>query len=523
MLNSNIPILINNRLKMTGIRSLVVFPKLLVHELTVEPRRVKATYTIVKKDGEEISNHLIYSYNAPYFDRKNAEDVNLASLMVAQVALNYGLFFEEIVFDGLFDEADRRFLTDMMENTSREILVMKFYGKNEFLLPPYDKLPLENLSRYTAASLIFKGDSFKGLPLRRRARESKEDEYVILSSGGKDSLLTYGLIREIGVPHPVFINESGRHWFTAVNAYDFYQENEPNTAKPWCNSDRIFNWMVRQMPFIKENFQNIRADIYPIRLWTVAVFLFGTLPVALRRNAGNILIGNEYDTTVKGNHHGISHYNGLYDQSKYFDNALTRFYAKKGWNIRQYSVLRSLSELLILKILVKRYPELQAHQVSCHAAHEKDGRMLPCGNCEKCRRIIGMLKALDEDPRRCGYTDEQIRKGLLALEKQGVKQLGSDAAHLYFLLHSKGLITDNEHTRKLAREHREIVSLRFDRERSSLQDIPVHIRKPLLEIYQKYSEDCVRLHDRKWHTFTPDKDFLNQPYFLMKSDEYKTT
>ncbi|NER09090.1 hypothetical protein SAMN06265375_1011426 [Muriicola jejuensis] len=508
---------------MTGIRSLVVYHKLLVHELTVEPRRVKATYTIVKKDGETVSNQLIYSYNAPYFDRKKAADVNLASLMVAQVALNYGLFFEEIVFDGLFDEADKRFLTDMMENTSREILVLKFYGRNEFLKPPYDRLPVENLHRYTAASLVFKEDTFFNLSLNRTERSPKEDEYVILSSGGKDSLLTYGLIREIGVPHPVFINESGRHWFTAVNAYDHYEKIEPNTVKPWCNSDRIFNWMVKQMPFIKENFQNIRADIYPIRLWTVAVFLFGTLPVALKRNAGNILIGNEYDTTVKGNFQGISHYNGLYDQSKYFDNALTRFYSRKGWNIRQYSVLRPLSELLILKILVKRYPGLQAQQVSCHAAHEENGRMLPCGNCEKCRRIIGMLMALEEDPRRCGYTDEQIKKGLLALEKRGVKQLGSDAAHLYHLLLSKGLLSDNEHTRKLGREHREIVSLRFDRERSKLEDLPLHIREPLLEIYTKYSEGCVRLHDRKWHTFTPDKAFLDQPYFLRKSDEHKTT
>ena len=507
---------------MSGIRSLVVFKKLLVHELQVDPRRVKATYSLVKNDGAVVNNQLIYSYNQPYFDRKNAEDVNLASLMVAQVALNYGLFFEEIVFDGLFDEADKRFLTDMMENTSREILVLKFYGKNEFLKPPYDQLQVENLRRYTAARLVFKNSDYAHHRLSRRERVTKEDHYVILSSGGKDSLLTYGLVREIGIPHPVFINESGRHWFTAVNSYEHYNKTEPNTVKPWCNSDRIFNWMVRQMPFIKENFQNIRADIYPIRLWTVAVFLFGTLPVALKRGVGNILIGNEYDTTVRGNFHGISHYNGLYDQSKYFDNALTRFYEKKGWNIRQYSMLRSLSELLILKILVKRYPELQAQQVSCHAAHEENGRMLPCGNCEKCRRIIGMLKALDEDPRRCGYTEEQIEKGLLALEKRGVKQLGSDAAHLYHLLLSKGLISDTEHSRKLAREHREIVSLRFDRERSSLQDIPLHIRQPLLHIYLEYSEACVQLHERKWHTFTPDKAFMDRPYFLTKNDEHKT-
>jgi hypothetical protein len=255
--------------------------------------------------------------------------------------------------------------------------------------------------------------------------------------------------------------------------------------------------MVRQMPFIREDFQNVRADIYPIRLWTVSVFLFGVLPVARKLSIGNILIGNEYDTTLKGNLAGISHYNGLYDQSKYFDNALSRYFHKKGWKIYQYSLLRSLSELLILKILVKRYPDLQRLQVSCHAAHEREGKMYPCGNCEKCRRIIGMLKALDEDPKRCGYTDEQIAKGLHALSIKKVKQIGSDAAHLYQILLDKGLINDNDHTRKLAKTHPEIMQLRFDKERSKIEDLPAHIVEPLFAIFSEYAEAVVR-ENQQW-------------------------
>ena len=400
---------------MTKIHDLVVFNSLKVHQLIVEPKRVKATYTIVKADNTIVENELIYTYDSVYFSKKEATDVNLASMMIAQVALNYGLFFEKIEFDGLFDDADKRFLIDMMENTSREILVNKFFIKNEFLKPPFDAIQPEKLKIYTAASISFTNIQFEHLKLEKQAARTDLNKYAILSSGGKDSLLTYGIIKEMGEAHPVFINESGRHWFTAINSHNYFKAIEPNTAKPWCNSDRIFNWMVKQMPFIKDNFQNIRADIYPIRLWTVAVFIFGALPVARKRGLGNILIGNEYDTTMKGNYEGISHYHALYDQSKYFDNALTRYYHKKGWNMYQYSILRSLSELLILKILVKRYPELQKEQVSCHAAHEQDGRMLPCGNCEKCRRIVGMLKALDEDPKRCGYSDNQIQKGLEAL------------------------------------------------------------------------------------------------------------
>ena len=502
---------------MTDIRALVVHSKLSVHQLIVEKKRVKATYTITKSDGSEWSNELIYSYEQAFFDPRSAADVNLASMMAVQVALNYGLFFETIVFDGLFDKTDQRFLLDMLENTSREIYVNKFLMPNEFIKAPYNQLEARQEKQYTAARVQFVNTRYADLKLVPETVQPDPDQYAILSSGGKDSLLTYGLVQEFGEAHPVFINESGRHWFTAVNAYKYYREHEPNTVKPWCNSDRIFNWMVRHMPFIREDYASVRADIYPIRLWTVAVFLFGVLPVVRKRGLGNVLIGNEYDTTVKSNFKGISHYNALYDQSKYFDNALTRYYTRKGWNIRQYSILRSLSELLILKVLVKRYPDLQREQVSCHAAHEKDGRMYPCGNCEKCRRIIGMLRALDEDPRRCGYSEEQIHRALKALEAKSVKQIGSDAAHLYHLLLSKGLIAKNERTLKLAKAHPEIMELRFDQERSRMEDLPKNVRKPLFGIFQEYATRAVRLEQGKPQPFTIDPVFLKQAYFLDKS------
>ncbi len=503
---------------MSQIRDLVVFRRLSVRDLKVEPKRVRARYVVTHADGHEESTELMYSYNQPYFDPKDPGDVNLASMMVAQVALNYGLFCEEMYFEGLYESVDRRFLEDMLENTSREIFVNKFLFPNEFLTEPFRNIEPVQLPRYTAAKLVWSQQGWEHLTLKKGNREVDMNQYAILSSGGKDSLLTYGLAKELGEAHPVFVNESGRHWFTAVNAYEHFAQIEPNTAKPWCNSDRLFNWMLRQMPFIKPNFANIRADMYPIRLWTVAVFLFGVLPVARKRGVGNILIGNEYDSTQRGNHQGISHYHSLYDQSKYFDNAFTRYYRKKGWNFYQYSMLRSLSELLILKVLVKRYPDLQQHQVSCHAAHEREGRMYPCGKCEKCRRIIGMLKALDEDPARCGYTEQQVEQGLAALAQKSVKQIGTDAAHLYHLLLDKGLLPTNEHTRKLARAYPQILKLRFDQERSQIMDLPEHVRQPLLALLEPYADGYARTQQGKWTDFMPSGDWWSTPYFLAQQN-----
>ncbi|MFC1619881.1 hypothetical protein ACFL45_08040 [Candidatus Neomarinimicrobiota bacterium] len=496
------------------LQDLVTFRRLKVGPIIIERRRMKAPYTLTHHDGRVTANEFIYTYDERVFDSKVPESINLASMLAVQVAMNYGLFCEELEFDGLYDQVDQRFIRDMVENTSREIYVNKFLSENEFLLAPFNALPTQRLSKYTAARIGFSNTAYTQYKLHDSQPDCDHNRYLILSSGGKDSLLSYGVMKELGKDvHPVFINESGRHWFTAINAYRYLRDAEPNTARVWCNSDRVFAWMLRQMPFIRQDFADVRADIYPIRLWTVAVFLFGVLPLAHQRRVGRILIGNEYDTTLNLDHHGITHYAALYDQSKYFDNALTRYYQKKGWGMYQFSILRSLSELLILAILVNRYPHLQQQQVSCHAAHERDGRIYPCGNCEKCRRIVGMLQALDADPTRCGYTSNQIVKALKSLEQKKVKQLGMDAAYLYHLLLTKSIIARNAHTERLAKPFDFIMKLRFDSLRSDLQDMPSDIREELISIFLEYAGSAVVQVNRRWIPFDVlNAEAIHKPY-----------
>jgi len=500
---------------MTAYKSLVVLKSLTIHNVRVLKNKVSATYSVEQMDGTVNQNEFTYSYDEDIFDPQSGIDQNLASMMMAQVAINFGLFCQKIVFDGLFDSTDRRFILTKIENTSREIFVNKFLFENVFLLDEVKNIDPEKRKKYTNAQVEFRNTDFTESSFDWKHVSTDKNKHVILSSGGKDSLLSYGLLKELNKEvHPVFINESGRHWFTAINSFRYFKEHEPNVARVWSNSDRMFNWMLRQLPFIRKDFSNVRADDYPIRLWTVAVFLFGTLPLVRKRGAGRIVIGDEYDSTQKTSYNGITHYNGLYDQSRYFDNSLSRYYLKKGWNISQFSLLRPLSELLILKILTKRYPHLQEHQVSCHASHEKEGRMYPCGNCEKCRRIVGMLRALSEDPSRCGYTPEQQHKALASLESKKVKQLGLDAAHLYHLLLEKEIIKPTDFTKKLAKEYPYILMLRFDHERSLFTDIPVDLRKPLFSIYLNYTGfKAVRLTNRKWEMFDVlDAEDVYEPF-----------
>jgi hypothetical protein len=491
------------------LRLLQVIDRLEIGPVKLEPTRLICPYA-VSKNQEEQKFDLIYKYQESVFEPEEADSQNLAGMIAAQIAINYGLFCKKIVFYGLYDKIDQAFIRKMTENTAREIFVKKFLEPNPFLIVEIRNLPPLKLDRYSQAEIEFESDINDDYQLSSTSWKSKDKSCAILSSGGKDSLLTYGIMNELGYEvHPIFGNESGRHWFTALNAYRYFTENISNTSRVWMNSDRLFTWMLRHFPFVRQDFSDVRSDEYPIRLWTVAVFLFGALPILRKRGIDQLLIGDEYDSTWPATYKGISHYNGLYDQSRYFDNALSYYYYRKRWGIVQFSILRQLSELLIEKVLVERYPELQVNQVSCHAGHENEGRIFPCGKCEKCRRIVSMLMAIGADPTRCGYSDKQIKNCLEALAKKGVHQESAGSQQLLWMLQEKGLI-ENKELSNIIKHHPEILCLRFHPDRSPLNTVPVQIREPLYKLLLEHVNGAVRNIERVLMPFNP----LNEPDIL---------
>jgi creatinine amidohydrolase/Fe(II)-dependent formamide hydrolase-like protein len=492
--------------------ALKVFDLLEVGPVRLEPKRLIAPYQL-HRNGKTEKTELIYSYEEPVFRSDEPESQNLADMIAAQVAVNYGLFCRSIAFHGFFDDTDRRFIREMSENTAREIYVKKFLEPNPFLIGPAAAMPPVKKQKYLLADLEFPEAAKEKTRPRWQLWATDKARHCVLSSGGKDSLLSYGLLEEIQRDvHPIFVNESGRHWFTALNAYRFFKEKVANTARVWVNSDRLFSWMLQRMPFIRKDFTSVRSDEYPIRLWTVAVFLFGALPLMRKRGIGRLVIGDEFDTTVRKKLHGISHYDGLYDQSIYFDQTLSRYFMRKGWAVSQFSVLRPLSELLIEKVLSLRYPQLQSHQISCHAAHKEGDRIYPCGKCEKCRRIVNMLLALDVDPGHCGYKEPQVQNCLKSFIEKSVHQEDAGKQQLGFMLSEKGLLKlrPSGEQKKVFTGRPEILKLRFDAKASPMHAIPMDLREPILRIYLQYADGAVRGVGKQWMEFQP----LNDPEML---------
>ena len=507
---------------------LIVLDRLEVGPVQITARGLRMPYRVTRA-GVTDETELSYRFEEDVFDPADPGAVNLASMIGAQVALNYGLFCREIVFRGPFDEHDRAFLAEMAENTACEIYVNKILMPNP-LLTEAAGVPVVRQRSYLQAGLVFgDGDESGTEPARRgsvsastspvRSWETSRNRIAVLSSGGKESLLSYGLLRELGYEtHSLFVNESGRHWYTALNGYRHLNATDPEgTVRIWTNADRVFNWMLRRLPIVRQDYHRIRADEYPIRLWTVAVFLFGALPVMRKRGIARIVIGDEFDTTRQVKYEGISHYDGLYDQSRFFDNALSLYYRRKRWGVSQFSLLRPLSELLVEKILVERYPDLQRHQVSCHAASVKEERAVPCGRCEKCRRVVAMLVAVGGDPTRCGYTADQVEPCLAAAAEHGLHQEEEAEQQLMWMLAEQGRIpavakpgarlTGSSKGGVSNGPHPEVLALRFDDKRSPVQSVPNVLRRPLYGLMLQHAEGAVRKAGRKWVPF----DLINDP------------
>lgn len=488
---------------------LEVIDRLEVGPVAVERNRLRARYSVTRGD-DEASTELAYRFQEDVFEPEDPASVNLAAMIAAQVALNYGLFCRRIVFRGPFDGADRKFLAAMAENTAREIYVKKFLEPNPFLVGEAAELPVVRRESYLRATLEFPDEACDD-----SAWPADRDGFSVLSSGGKDSLLSYGLLDELGVePHSIFVNESGRHWYTALNAFRGLEQSAPQrTSRVWTSSDRVFNWMLRQLPFIRPDYARVRADEYPIRLWTVAVFLFGALPVMRRRGLGHLIIGDEFDTSRRARHRGVAHYDGLYDQSRFFDERLTRYFGQKGWPVLQYSLLRQLSELSIQKILCERYPALHQYQVSCHAAHVEGERVEPCGVCEKCRRIVAMHLALGADPGNCGYSEELVRDAMRGLGERGVHQEAVGEQQLAHMLLERGLIEPDSPFAQKAREQPQVLSLRFHPEASPPHAVPRTVRRPLFEIFNQHCAGALERHGRQWVPIDPlSPEVLARPY-----------
>ena len=467
--------------------NLQCFESIAVSEPVLHGDGVETKISCINTAGEQHLFHLRFKYEEPP-SQKQLALLRLASVMPL---LNYGLFTREIRLEWQVSKADFSLLNDLIDIFSKDIFINKLVRrKNPYVLSQF--IPSDaDVSEANAGPMA----KIVAPPLVEDVRissELNENSCGVLSSGGKESLLTYAMLKEIGAEvHPLYVNESGGHWRTALPAYHHFKKTDPNTARVWTNVDRLYAFMLDHMKIIRPDHRKIWSDTYPIRLCIFPVYIFLLLPIFAHRKIANLLIGSELDDPrVLPYFKGIRHYFGVYDQTQDFDLRMEQWFAKRIPGMRQWSAVRFVSGMIVEKILTSRYPGIARFQRSCHSCRFDGNDLIPCGKCSKCQGVLLFLIANNVDPAIMGYRKEDV-EALPARITTGVLRLDEN---------------EREHSLYLAKlspdlggkEHAHVETIHLHKPTSDLELVPARFRSPLLEILTKYTKGFTTLKEELW-------------------------
>jgi hypothetical protein len=448
----------------------------------------KSEVTLNSTDG----NTHKFVLEVRYEDDIQESNLPLLRMAFCMPLLNYGLFSRRFVLDFSLSESDIRLLDDLNVVFSRDIFVNKILRRRanyilpEFLLSENDVLPGDSDPQAEI-------EPENVYPDQVLARGMKEDSCGVLSSGGKESLLTYALLSEVGTDmHPLYVNESGGHWRTALPSFRYHKEADPNTQRIWTNIDRFYNFMLDHLHFIRSDHRKVKADTYPIRLCIFPFYIFALLPIFVQEGIGNLLIGSEFDDLRSPPlYHGIPHYFGIYDQHQDYDIRMNDWYSRRISGLSQWSAVRNITGLIVERILISRYPHLAEKQRSCHSCHFDDSEIVPCGTCSKCLGVLLFLMANNGDPKKMNFSEKDMVSfqerndfSLLRLDKD-------ERDHSFYLLEGKGESPQGRHVDHIERIH-------IDSDIADIRLIPRHFRKRLVAILESHTFGFCGLKEGDW-------------------------
>ena len=205
--------------------------------VSVEQFNKRSSVIGIRIGKPDLYFRIIFRYDS---DVENSP--NLAGLSGLAALINYALFIDRITVNFPVSEADVRFIREMTRINNTEVFVNRLcrrryeFFRKEFL-PGEDEVTLENAEGKTRFI-------FTGSVVDKETR--KGSRVAVLSSGGKESLVTTGMMIENGEnPVALFFNESGGHWKLALPSHRYFMESGIDSLRVWSNVDRFYNFMNR--------------------------------------------------------------------------------------------------------------------------------------------------------------------------------------------------------------------------------------------------------------------------------------
>ncbi|MCL5785508.1 MAG: metal-binding protein [Candidatus Thermoplasmatota archaeon] len=439
----------------------------------------------IRSDAGVQEFSLIFHYSRPV-----KVDRRMAGIILTMPVINHAYFAQRIKLSFPVSALDLAMIRDLVSINNVEVFVNKICRRRyEFFKPKF--LPREEEKTPENAIGNTEIESTESSTKSNGTRQKPYANRIgILSSGGKESLLSYGILKEIGIEtYPIFFAESGGHWRTAKTSYDQISLSDPNTTKIWSNVDRYYSMMLRNLKCLDQNVVRKRADTYPVRLFIFPVYVMASLPLVANLGLSGLVMGNEFDDPREmPPYNGIRHYYGIYDQSQDFADRINKYFSGNGYACELFSILYPVLGNVVQNMLGRRYPDLFRGQRSCHSCHFSNGKIEPCGKCTKCIGIMLFASAAGLDLESIGY-HEKNPESILQLARNARMRLDQD--ELAYLLNriSSGASGDRSHVTGLHM---------LPGERNLLNSVREPIRSKVLDLLRMYTSGTFYLQNGKW-------------------------
>lgn len=340
---------------------------------------------------------------------------------------------------------------------------------------------------------------FKALSYNYSGKKIKKilrDKAILLFSFGKDSLLTYGLLEELGVTVvPFFMKEPQS---TYENAHKRKLANRFNEK------------IGEEIDFFPLSIGRLRQEEDLCWGWDIILsqYVFILIPYYFYYQTKYLFIGNEQSCNFYTKDSEGYLVNPVYEQSVAVMQHLQDIPKLFFINTHIGSLVEPINEIFITYILHHRYPEFGKFQMSCFSEEVEAKKHRWCGECEKCARIYIFLKALNISPERVGFYNNHMldasKKSLYTIfndvpkdSAYGGSGLGKDEQLLAFLMAykngAKGELIDEFVGQCLeeAEKKKEKLIKEFFGIHTSYS-LPSSLRRRTLKIFEKEQENALK-------------------------------
>ncbi len=236
----------------------------------------------------------------------------------------------------------------------------------------------------------------------KKAKKRLKNNAIVLFSFGKESLLTLGLLKELGVSFfPIFIKEP--------------QSVFENRHKRKL-AERFFKEFGKEVNFFPLPVGRLREGTGLYWGWDIILsqYAFTLLPYYFYHQAKYVFFGNEQSCNFYLKDKEGYYINPVFEQSVAAMQLLQSIPKLFFISTNIGSLVEPLNEIFITYILHHRYSKLGTFQMSCFSEEEEAKKRRWCGACEKCARIYIFFKGLRISPERVGFYNNDM----LSLKKE---------------------------------------------------------------------------------------------------------